>query len=386
MAIRELIEKIAAGWPAYLAKVRVQRNDPVYTMVTRQFPQTLQTYVEDFENIVVEGSTGAGNITAAPWIALFDRRLTISATKGYYVVYLFSVDLSAVTLSLAFGTTQFEKQFGGVSAAFPRMRIAATRLQEMFSHLMPKGLWRGTVDLAATAQQRLHYAYQEATILSCPAYRIGALPEEAHLVADLRELVQVYTAIVSDPLEATVERLVEAAVVPADHVDRIDVRDFTPRSPRKHRGLGSSIGRYRRYNPESRKVGDAGERAVINHERNRLAKLGRQDLADRVRWHAQEQEYVGWDITPFDDDGDEIFIEVKSSIGESISSVDLTANEWEAACKVARRDRYYVYLVTNALSSRPSIERLRNPASYVDNGRLTCEAIVYELQLSRRKD
>ena len=69
-----------------------------------------------------------------------------------------------------------------------------------------------------------------------------------------------------------------------------------------------------------------------------------------------------------------------------ISSVNLTVNEWEAATGLSRRDRYYVYIVTKALSSAPRIERLRNPASYVESGQLCCEAIVYELQLRPRAE
>jgi len=385
MAIRELIEQIAAGWPTYFQKGRVDKRDRIYEVVTTQFPGALQPYVASYDTLTLQGSTGAGNITAAPWIAIFDRRLTTSATTGYYIVYLFSTDMSAVTLCLAFGTTQFEKQFGGPSTAFPRMRSAATRLQEMFSHLIPVHMARGPIDLAAKSGQRLHYAYQQSAILSYAPYRIGTLPGEAELVADLRELVHLYTEIVSDPLEASVERLVEAVAEPAPHVEKIKVHDFEPRPPRLSRESnmpGTQARRSRRYSPESRKVGDTGERLVLRHERERLIKLGRQDLADRIRYHAQELEFVGWDITSFDDDGNEMFIEVKSSIGKTVSRVNLTINEWEAACDPARRDCYYIYIVTNALSATPNIERLLNPASYVDDKQLSCEAIVYELQLS----
>ena len=382
MAIGELIEQIAAGWPAYHEKVRVDKSDPVYELVTNQFPRELQLYATAYDTLTVQGSTGAGNITAAPWIALFDRRLTKSATTGYYIVYLFSTDMSTVTLCLAFGTTQFEEQFGGPSAAFPRMRFAAARLQEMFNHLIPAKMSRGPIELRAEPRQRLHYAYQQSAILSYPPYRIGALPEEPQLIADLQEIVQLYIAIVSDPLEVTIERLVEAVVEPAARVETIEVHDFEPRSPRKSRepnGQGNQGGQRRRYSPESRKVGDAGERVVIRHEKESLIKLGRQDLADRVRYHAQELEFVGWDITSFDEKGNEIFIEVKSSVGKTVSSVNLTVNEWEAACSLARRDRYYIYIVTNALSAKPNIERLLNPASHVDAKQLSCEAVVYRI-------
>jgi len=330
---------------------------------------------------MTEGSTGRGNTTDAPWIALFDRRLTVSATKEYYVVYLFSTDMSAVTLSLAFGTTQFEEQFGGPTKAFPRMRSAATRLQEMFNHLIPKNLVRKPINLVARPRQRLHYAYQQAAILSYAPYRVAELPEESQLVRDLKELVQLYIDIVSDPLEATVDRLVEAVIEPATEVETIEVRDFEPRIPKKQPKSSKSNKQKRRYSPESRKVGDAGERAVIRREKEHLTKLGRPDLADRVRWHSQEQEFPGWYITSFDDAGNEFFIEVKSCVGKSVSSVNLTVNEWEAACDGSRRHRYYIYIVTDALSATPSIERLPNPADYVDRKQLSCEAIVYELRL-----
>jgi hypothetical protein len=154
MAMRDLILRIAAGWPAYRQKERVDKDDPIYVLVVQKFPQELRHQLVDSDKIVAEGSTGAGNITAAPWIALFDTRVTTSATTGYYVVYLFSTDLKTVTLTLAFGITQFEKQFGGPAAAFPRLRFAATRLQDMFNHLIPPEMSRGPIHLAASPLYR----------------------------------------------------------------------------------------------------------------------------------------------------------------------------------------------------------------------------------------
>src|SRR5262249_2614402 len=120
---------------------------------------------------------------------------------------------------------------------------------------------------------------------------------------------------------------------------------------------------------------------VFNYERNRLAQLGRQDLADRVRWHSQHLEFPGWDITSFDDKGREFFIEVKGSIGKFVSVVNLTVNEWNAATDPSRTARYFVYLITDALSQRPMIERVANPAALVEQGKISCEPIVYSLEL-----
>jgi hypothetical protein len=64
MTIGDLIKQIAAGWPAYHQNVRVDGSDPVYELVTTQFPDALRPHVAAFHSIVLEGSTGAGNITA----------------------------------------------------------------------------------------------------------------------------------------------------------------------------------------------------------------------------------------------------------------------------------------------------------------------------------
>jgi hypothetical protein len=237
--------------------------------------------------------------------------------------------------------------------------------------------------LSVIALFTTHFSYQQASILSYAPYSIATLPDEPQLVADLLTLLGLYTEIVSDPLEASVDRLVEAVAEPAAAIRTIQVYDFEARPQRATNGKEGTVARARdrRYSPESRKVGEAGERVVLRYERDRLVSLGRQDLADRIRWHGQQREFCGWDITSFDDDGNEFYIEVKASIGKTISCVNLTVNEWDAACDASRRARYYIYLVTCAISATPRIERLKNPASCVEGGQLQCEAIVYELQL-----
>ena len=100
-----------------------------------------------------------------------------------------------------------------------------------------------------------------------------------------------------------------------------------------------------------------------------------------MRWHSQRLEFPGWDVTSFDDEGKEFFIEVKGSIGKSVSVIDLTVNEWNAASDPARAARYFIYMVTNALSNRPVVERMSNPAALVEQSKISCEPIVYSIGL-----
>jgi hypothetical protein len=95
----------------------------------------------------------------------------------------------------------------------------------------------------------------------------------------------------------------------------------------------------------------------------------------------QHLEFPGWDVTSFDDQGEELFIEVKGSIGKFVAVLNLTVNEWNAATDPSRAARYYVYLVTDAFSEQPMIERIANPAALVEQGKISCEPIVYSLEL-----
>src|SRR5258708_12326416 len=71
-------------------KISPIQNDPVFALVEKQFPQALQAHMVPYETLVSEGSTGAGNVTAAPWIAVFDRRLTTSATYQQSAIFSYA--------------------------------------------------------------------------------------------------------------------------------------------------------------------------------------------------------------------------------------------------------------------------------------------------------
>jgi hypothetical protein len=111
MTIRNIISEIVAEWPKYKESRKVDKNSRAYDLVVNAFPGSLQSIAENTDYLKFHGSTGQGNITAAPWVATFDTRITSSATSGFYVVYLFSIDLKSIFLEFGFGTTQFTNHF-----------------------------------------------------------------------------------------------------------------------------------------------------------------------------------------------------------------------------------------------------------------------------------
>lgn len=82
----------------------------------------------------------------------------------------------------------------------------------------------------------------------------------------------------------------------------------------------------------NRSLGRAGEEFVLAVERQRLAKVGRADLARKVRWTAAEDgDGAGYDILSFDPGGRERLLEVKTTNGSAHTPFFLTRNERDLA-------------------------------------------------------
>ena len=93
---------------------------------------------------------------------------------------------------------------------------------------------------------------------------------------------------------------------------------------------------------QNSKVGHRGEKFVVRHEKERLIKLGRQDLADKVEWTSKMQgDGLGYDILSYNAETEEpMFIEVKTTNGPCNSTFYISRNELERS-RVS--ENYYLY-------------------------------------------
>ena len=170
MGLNAIIRDVRAGWGAYRALGTVSKAHPAYELVVRDFPRELEPHIRGGTSYRIEGSYWQRNITSAPWVATFDRSVTNSATQGFYLVYLFSVDFRRLYLSLAFGTTQFEEYFTSVKERHAKLRSAATHLGGL---LRPRrSLHLERLNLTAAPRDRMHFDYEQASIAAIE-YRVG---------------------------------------------------------------------------------------------------------------------------------------------------------------------------------------------------------------------
>lgn len=104
--------------------------------------------------------------------------------------------------------------------------------------------------------------------------------------------------------------------------------------PDEERGVPEPLQRLiRKFDPaardaRNRALGKRGEALVFAHERVALIGAGRDDLARRVRWTAEEDgDGAGYDIASFAADGRERLIEVKTTVGGARTPFWLSENE-----------------------------------------------------------
>lgn len=109
----------------------------------------------------------------------------------------------------------------------------------------------------------------------------------------------------------------------------------------------------------NRKLGKAGEAFVLECERLRLANVHRSDLAERVRWTANEDgDGAGYDILSFNPTGQELLIEVKTTNGPARTPFFLTRNEFALAHE--RPEDWRIYRV-HLFQESPRIFTLSPP-------------------------
>ncbi len=385
---RQQIVDLIADWSAYKSRKTTDGSHPIHKLIHDEIPKSLEAWTPTPREYKFQGSDGQGNILAAPWVAVFNRNITESATKGYYLVYLLSEDLQRLVLEVGFGATQFEKRYGTGKKFYEAVDGAVTNMRLNSNHLL-SGCLANTLPRTNIEKVRLDStgnfnlkAYEHCAIYSI-TYQISTLPSDEELKKDYLEYLSLYDRMANSLLLAEVEDYVLETAESPKPSEALIIAEFAIRPKKKtiKASDGSRGGGYRR-SKKSDKIGRLGEEFIFEYEKTQLIAKGFPDLASKVIFHREDATHrtPGWDITSFFEDGRPKYIEVKSSEGDTINDIILTRNEWDKAQDPALANDYFIYLVTN-ITNKPKIEILRNPANYVGEGRLGIEVESYSLSL-----
>lgn len=97
MSLKAALERVLVEWQT--ARNEEYARHPLATFIRDEVPREVEMALGNCRGFTIEGSAGRGRWAGVPWVAVFDDVVTDSATRGYYVVYLFHSAGTVVHLS-----------------------------------------------------------------------------------------------------------------------------------------------------------------------------------------------------------------------------------------------------------------------------------------------
>ncbi|WP_195891960.1 MrcB family domain-containing protein [Neobacillus dielmonensis] len=183
------INKIMQRFP----KLREEpfKGNPLKEMVVDELPVLItKAFFLDENDYKITGSIGKGQFAEVPWLCVFLKDITKSATKGYYIVFLFSTDGQSVYMSLNQGWTFFHEKYG-TKVARKKIQVAAQNLKGEL--LLNENEWiTGPIDLQAHGILAKGY---EAGNIFAKKYYFNELPSITQFKEDFYTLLQSYNEI-----------------------------------------------------------------------------------------------------------------------------------------------------------------------------------------------
>jgi hypothetical protein len=151
--------------------------------------------------ILIQGSGGKGMATYTPWVGFFNPDETDTPQRGIYVVYLLSEDMEVLALSLNQGIEYLRRDVGDRAARIQLANDAEAIRARLATEVLRS--WNDPIDLRSKGARQRAY---EAGSIACRTYKVGSLPSEDSLEADLATVLRLY----EDALAARHRLLVES--------------------------------------------------------------------------------------------------------------------------------------------------------------------------------
>lgn len=184
--MREVIEKMLNDYVP--AKSEPFTGHPIGAYFRNDIPRIIyETGLVDSNNYLITGSVGQGNWAMVPWVCIFDRSITTSATRGVYIVYLLEKDGNSLYLTFNQGCTEIRNSHSKRET----IRIMREKAAEIVRKIDSRGFNTDEAINLGDGLTDLGELYQKGTIFY-KEYRKDAIPNEAELQDDLSKMMEIY--------------------------------------------------------------------------------------------------------------------------------------------------------------------------------------------------
>ena len=197
--MREVIEKMLNDYVP--AKSEPFTGHPLGAFFRNDIPRILyDTGLVDSNDYLITGSVGQGNWAMVPWVCIFDRSITTSATRGVYIVYLLEKDGNSLYLTFNQGCTEIRNSHSKRET----IRIMREKAAEIVRKIDSRGFLTDEAINLGDGLTDLGELYQKGTIFY-KEYRKDAIPNETELQDDLAKMMDIYREYVRDNTTEEVE-------------------------------------------------------------------------------------------------------------------------------------------------------------------------------------
>lgn len=345
MDLKQLLQTVFSNYPSRNPKEIQFKDNQLVKLLNKGLNGVDNASIFLAETFISKGSAGQGVWAAVPWIGLFDSDIASSAKKGFYIVYLFSADLTKAYLSLNQGWSFYHNTYG-VKAGLTNI----SKVSKYWRHTLifkTNRMSTSPIDLRASnyAGTRLPEGYERGNILSIE-YEANKLPENSILLNDLiamktileelkKEMYSPKNLVNSINFILTQSDMLLGEKHAEYHSDRHDEKQETvelTESPKEKQLNLSSTKPLNKIDYEIRqktnsKTGFHGELLIMEYERQKLISAGLDKLAEAVVQVSKEDDSLGYDIRSYDTNKRPLFIEVKTTNGNIDTPFYLSPNE-----------------------------------------------------------
>lgn len=188
--LSEAIKKISSN---YLdEKSKAFANNELASFIRNSGKNIIEPNLSKYKDtFILKGSPGQMNTWAdVPWIAILDPEVTESTQNGFYVVYLFSVDMKRVYLSLNQGITFLYKELKEKKSIDELKRRAAfirDRIPEYKDYFNFK-----PIDLSSSLSKSHRPRLYEPGHAFGVEYDTSNIPSNDVLINDLNKILDLY--------------------------------------------------------------------------------------------------------------------------------------------------------------------------------------------------
>lgn len=195
-------------------------NDTV-KVVTRDIPTLINEQLKlDINKFYIKGSGGNGQPAEVPWVSIFIRNITKTATKGIYLVFLIKADLTGMYLSLNQGFTYFKDKYGTKEGKV-KIRNAAREIRNILNTIPEDNLF----NINLNCENILGKGY-EAGNIAAKYYNKDTIMDDIQIIDDIRNYITAYEELNIIKGNRTVEEFYDYLLIKDDGYEINDYEEL----------------------------------------------------------------------------------------------------------------------------------------------------------------